>query len=203
MSPFNDQIKAYLPLVCAFSGALFYLGFVLYSELVAIEPGSGTNAAMVAAAPAAQYSSQKEKAPDVDINGLAKLHIFGRYAPPAAKVADEQQPVPEPELDLSALPKTKINLKLSGIGYSANDSRASAIIVTPDGQHDHFVIGEEIITNASVHLIERDRVIIKHNGKLEVLELPDANTGNPNGPNRNRRIAKRNDNRSNQAQVTR
>ena len=94
-------------------------------------------------------------------------------------------------------------MKLSGIGYSANDARASAIIVTPDGQHDHFVIGEEIVANATVHLIERERVIIKHNGKLEVLELPEAGTGNPNLPNRNRRIARRNEPRTNKTQVTR
>ena len=202
MSPLNDQTKSNLAAACALGGALLYLIFVI-SESVLTGGQSPSNAPVVATVTGPTPDGHSDKIPDTDISTLAKLHVFGRYTPPAINVADEKPTVAEPELDLSALPKTKINLKLSGIGYSANDARASAIIVTPDGQHDHFVIGEEIVANATVHLIERERVIIKHNGKLEVLELPEAGAGNPNLPNRNRRIARRNEPRTNKTQVTR
>ena len=202
MSRLNEQLTQKLPLAIALGAAVVYFGFVMFSEIGALAQVDNAGSADSTHKPSVADSNESAEQRMVDITRVADMHIFGRYAPPADKSVEK--PVePEPVLDLSALPKTKINLKLSGIGYTSNDVRAYAIIVKPDGQHDHFVIGEEIIPNATVHLIERERVIIKHNGKLEVLELPDSNVGNPNLSNREQRVARRNDARNNNAQANR
>ncbi|MGR8947868.1 MAG: type II secretion system protein N [Gammaproteobacteria bacterium] len=184
-----QQLKQYLPACAAICLALVYLSTaVLESATLAdskLQQQTGTGPAGLENAPQPAAALV-----DVDFAALPGLHLFGRYSPKSEpelpKIASE------PELDLSALPKTKINLKLSGIGFTSNDNRAYAIIVTPNGQHDHFIIGEEIVPNATVHLIERERVIIKRGGELEVLELPSSNSNTLNLPERNPRIAKNN-----------
>ena len=183
------HIRQTLPALVALAVALIYLGVVIANNIERAH--SLTAPSTQTAAPSQmQLGNAANELNNVDINQLPAMHLFGQYSPaPEKEVVVEQA---QPEIDLSALPKTKINLKLSGIGYTNNNERAYAIIVTPNGQHDHFVIGEEIVPGASVHLIEKGRVIITREGNLEVLELPDTSGGNPNLRNRNTQIARTN-----------
>ena len=143
MSPLNNVVKTDLAAACAFGAALICLVFVIYNKFVVVDENPAAFTAKVVTASTNRAGQHTKPLPAPNFDSLAQLHLFGHYVPPAPTVVEEERAPAEPEVDLSALPKTQMNLKLSGIGYSASDSRASAIIVTPDGQHGHFVIGEE------------------------------------------------------------
>lgn len=110
----------------------------------------------------------------VDYAALADSHLFGIYraSPPdtqqadAAAVVDTESEIPD------SAPETSLNLSLNGVVYSAtNDARA---IISVDGKHRKFAVGDEIKADVVIHAIEQRRVVIRNAGKFETISLPRA-----------------------------
>ena len=104
---------------------------------------------------------------------ISAWHLFGVVTekPIVEQAIDE---VVEDVVDLSEIPETRIPLKLTGIAFAREAHRAFAIVVTPDGAHNEYRAGDDIGTDATVHLVEQHRVVIERDGKYESLSLPEA-----------------------------
>jgi len=101
----------------------------------------------------------------IDIQDVIGLSLFGEYQLPA-KVA------PPPKVVTTA-PKTRLNLQLAGVVASSDPSRSLVIIANRGNQETYFV-GDNINgTQASVHQIFPDRVILDNGGRFETLYLDD------------------------------
>ena len=110
----------------------------------------------------ASTSSNNESVVD-DVTRIVKLNLFGKTEP---KV--KQKPV---ETKVEDAPETRLNLILAGVVASPDKNVAIAIIAN-NGQQVTYGIGDKIEnTRAVLDRIYFDRVLIKHNGRLETLML--------------------------------
>jgi general secretion pathway protein C len=94
---------------------------------------------------------------------IANFHLFGQYSPnkPAAPV------------DSKKLQDTQLALKLQGV-YARPGKQGQAVI-EEGGQQHVYAIGENIGNSGSVlEEIHMDHVVLKRNGNLEKLQLPEA-----------------------------
>jgi general secretion pathway protein C len=100
----------------------------------------------------------------VDINALKTLNLFGKATEKTAK--KEIKP-----LVVEDAPPTRLNLTLSGVAASNDDSVAAAIIENA-GKQETYGVGEKIEgTRAVLRKVMPDRVLIEQSGKLETLML--------------------------------
>ena len=75
--------------------------------------------------------------------------------------------------DYDDLPETQLQLTLEGTAIDPSDKSASlAIIGAPNQESKTYHIGQGIPDGASIHAIEKNRVIIDDNGELERLSMP-------------------------------
>jgi len=98
----------------------------------------------------------------IDINGLTKLNLFGRYQ---VHVVDEEI------IAVKDAPETRLNLILTGVVTSSKKEKGAAIIENT-GKQETYGIGEKIAgTRATLAQVMNDRVLIKQSGRLETLML--------------------------------
>ena len=97
-------------------------------------------------------------------NVIAQWNLFGKV--------ELDKPKPKPLQSVETAPPTKLNLKLRGLFASTNKENARAIIADAKQDEDSYAIGDDVPGGAKVHDILKTKVVLEHNGKLEVLELP-------------------------------
>lgn len=123
--------------------------------------------------PAPQEANQPQQTQIITNNKTAKntdranlaaivaLDLFGSVRP-AAPVANQQ---------VTEAPKTRLNLKLTGVVASSN-SKAGAAIIENKGIQNTYGIGDKIDgTNAVLAEVYAERVIIKNGARHETLML--------------------------------
>lgn len=69
-------------------------------------------------------------------------------------------------------PETSLQLRLYG---RRTGGKGSAIIETPDGQQNSYVIKDEILPNVFLQAVHKDYVVISRRGTLERLTFDDTN----------------------------
>jgi general secretion pathway protein C len=126
--------------------------------------GQETEAAQVASLP-----SFKE---------LAGLNLFGDPGKPEGNDKTEEPR----DVVSSALPTTRLNVKLVGILDNTDNNKDSALIES-GGTAKRYYIGENIAGGASLYSVQADSVVLKRNGSLEVLRYPKVD------PSKNRSSA--------------
>lgn len=106
----------------------------------------------------------------IDIAKIQSLNLFGQYN----DNVDET-----PDVEMSNVPETKLNLILSGLVASDEKSIAAAVIEN-QGKQETYGIGDIIIgTRANLEQVLMDRVIIKQSGRLETLMLDGFDYNQP------------------------
>jgi general secretion pathway protein C len=106
----------------------------------------------------------------IDVAKIQALHLFGFY--------DETEET-TPEVEMSNVPETTLNLILSGLVASDNKNIAAAIIENK-GKQETYGIGETINgTRANLEQVLMDRVLIKQSGRLETLMLDGFDYNQP------------------------
>ncbi|RJG51622.1 type II secretion system protein GspC [Motilimonas pumila] len=97
-----------------------------------------------------------------DVAALRSINMFG--------VFNQQKAAPKKATNTPA-PKTRLNLKLTGLLASTVPANAIAIIEERGSQNTYFIGSKIARTGAVLKEIYKDRVIIEYNGKRETLML--------------------------------
>jgi general secretion pathway protein C len=106
----------------------------------------------------------------IDIAKIQALHLFGFY--------DETEET-TPEVEMSNVPETTLNLILSGL-VASDDKTIAAAIIENQGKQETYGIGETINgTRANLEQVLMDRVLIKQSGRLETLMLDGFDYNQP------------------------
>jgi len=116
----------------------------------------------------------------VDISRIQQLNLFGDAA---------ATPKPVNSAPITDAPETRLNLTLTGV-VSSSDESASTAIIENKGTQAVYGLGEKIEgTNATLQQVYSDRVIIKNGVRNETLMLDgiDYNEANKRRPQRTQR----------------
>lgn len=113
--------------------------------------------------PAVQISNDiRSKPPTYKVENILAAHLFGKRE--RTKQAVEQAP------------KTKLKLSLLGVLATDNDSYARALIQVQSKKMRTYSVGDIIEgTDAALHKVESQRVILDRQGKLESLVMVRKN----------------------------
>ena len=118
----------------------------------------------------------------VDVAKIQSLNLFGLY---------NESDVVEAEIEMANVPETRLNLVLTGLVASDEQSKAAAIIEY-QGKQETYGIGDIIIgTRANLEQVLMDRVLIKQSGRLETLMLDGFDYNQPAKKIANKPAAKR------------
>ncbi len=105
-----------------------------------------------------------------DVSNILSLHLFGKYT---------EEVVEESEVEMSNVPETNLNLTLSGL-VASDDETIAAAIIEHQGKQETYGIGDVIIgTRANLEQVLMDRVLIKQSGRLETLMLDGFDYNEP------------------------
>ena len=88
----------------------------------------------------------------VSINQIPQFHLFGGG-------------------DEGALPETNLQLTLQGVLTDTDPAKSFAIIASAGSPGKVYRSGDTVMGGAQVYSIERDQVILRDQGRLEVLPL--------------------------------
>ena len=163
--------------------SLYLLAFVakLTWSLIPQPQGDVNNRALQSS----QSQSVSSNAKSTNMSSLINLNLFGD--------AQAQAVVEQSQEDVTDVPETKLNLVLSGVVSSTEQSRGAAIIEYRTTQST-YGIGDKIEgTNVTLDEIYTDRVIIKNRLTRETLMLEGIDFDEANR-NRNREISSERDN---------
>jgi general secretion pathway protein C len=106
----------------------------------------------------------------IDVAKIQSLHLFGEY---------NEDSVEEPEVEMSNVPETKLNLVLSGL-VASDDKSIAAAIIEYQGKQETYGVGDVIKgTRANLEQVLMDRVLIKQSGRLETLMLDGFDYNEP------------------------
>jgi general secretion pathway protein C len=109
-----------------------------------------------------KVTKQNTETATISLTGLKTLNLFGLYT-------DKIEEVETTEVENA--PETQLNLTLAGV-VASDDKTTSAAVIENSGKQDTYSPGETITgTRAVLDSVFRDRVILKHAGKLETLML--------------------------------
>ncbi len=72
------------------------------------------------------------------------------------------------------LPKTKLNLTLTGVMTSDSQETASALIQGPDRETVYYRVNDELPGGAILKQVHADRVVVERSGSLENLEFIES-----------------------------
>lgn len=100
-------------------------------------------------------------------NAIAERNLFN--------VSDEIEQKTA-QVDIEALEQTELKLKLLGTVTGSKDKAYAVIEQQKEKQQDLYRIGDSI-QNATVKMILREKVILSVNGKDEILEMEQEDTG--------------------------
>ena len=125
-------------------------------------PAAGDNIV----APANSVSSGVQTSVSADIDAIVNAHMFGL----ADAETEEAGPPPDEDDNLSDTRLTNLSLK----GTVASQRREFSVAVIADGNNDEkvYAIGDAIGSNAKLHAVYADRVVLNENGVLTNLKLP-------------------------------
>lgn len=84
-----------------------------------------------------------------------------------------------PEIDLTLLPETTLELKLQGAFTATENAAAGAIILDDKNIAQIYHIGESLPGNATLESIHSDRVVLKRLGAYETLYFDDPDEEKP------------------------
>ncbi|MFA0812034.1 type II secretion system protein N [Microbulbifer epialgicus] len=98
--------------------------------------------------------------------------------------ADAKKKEDIPEVDLSNLPITQLNIVLSGVLDSSDKSKASALVAEKGKPAKRLYVGDSLPGGAELYSVEVDHVVLRRNGKMEKLTYPEVD-GRPNVPLKN------------------
>jgi len=90
---------------------------------------------------------------------IASFELFGSANEPPKNVVVETQ----------NLPKTQLNLTLTGVMVSSDETKAGALIQGPDKQTLNYKINDELPGGATLKQVLNDRVVVDRSGRLENL----------------------------------
>jgi len=116
--------------------------------------------------PAATSSTRVQAAASSDIQAIVATHMFG--------VADEESvdvaPAPVEDDNLSDTRLTNLSLK----GTVASDIATFSVAIIADGNNEEkvYALDDPIGSNAKLHAVYADRVVLNENGVLTNLKLP-------------------------------
>ncbi|MDH3639453.1 MAG: hypothetical protein OES09_13490, partial [Gammaproteobacteria bacterium] len=121
-------------------------------------------------------SDSRRLAPEyqVNVSSIVASHLFGRQQ----QVVQRQQEAPI----------TRLQLRLLGVMSSPNDTYARALIAVGGDRGEAYRVGDQIAnTDAKLHEISSNLVLLDRSGRLERLELIrenviDAPAGEPQDP---------------------
>lgn len=125
-----------------------------------------------------------EVRPPPNLSEIAGWPLFGtpraEDLDSAAAKAEDQAEAEAPSLE--NLPPATLPLQLKGIAFSADGSRAYAIIGAADGTQREYQAGDELQPGVTLHSLKLREVVISNAGKLESLALPVPDgAGGPGG----------------------
>ena len=100
-------------------------------------------------------------------SAIVKHNLFGTVARDSAPAVTQS---------VAEAPDTQLNLELRGV--LAYDPEASALAIISEGRGEEKVygIGDELPGSATLEEVLADHVILKRNGRLEKLRLPEEST---------------------------
>ncbi len=154
-------VKNFLPTAALFT-AIAILSWTLFDVAQRFVPGMSTTRDFGRAPPATVADTPDG---DYDIKQIVAAHLFG--------VAAQPKPV------VQQAPETRLRLTLLGVVASNRDLRGRAVIASDAAPDRSYAIGDRISgTDAKLHSIEKDRVIIERGKRLEKLSLdrPDIDS---------------------------
>ncbi|UAA38913.1 type II secretion system protein GspC [Paraneptunicella aestuarii] len=109
----------------------------------------------------ARNTPRNNQQQSANINGIQRLNLFGNA---------EEKPVKQ-EVVVTDAPQTNLNLTLTGV-VSSTETQAGAAIIANKGTQVTYGIGEKVEgTNATVHEVYEDRIIIQNGSRMETLML--------------------------------
>ncbi len=97
---------------------------------------------------------------------IASAHLFGDAADKPAPLMEKPDPV-EP------IEETRLNLQLAGVFAFLPAENAIAIISAGSAEQSAYGVGDKISGDTSLEAVYPDHVILRNNGKLEKLALPE------------------------------
>lgn len=104
------------------------------------------------------------RSPTYNVQTIVGANLFGKTETKAAPSVVQQAP------------ETKLKLNLLGVLASANSEYARALIGVQSKQLKAYAIGDQIEgTDAQVHKVESERVILDREGKFESLAMARKN----------------------------
>lgn len=125
-------------------------------------------------------TSTASSGPQNNIDALIALDIFGQ--PPVAQKTDEKP--------LDRVPETKLNLTLTGVVASTIEDGGAAIIARNNTQNT-YGLGDKIDgTQATLHKVFSDRVIISNRGVKETLMLDGIDYAEANKAAQQRQVTR-------------
>jgi general secretion pathway protein C len=116
--------------------------------------------------PVGQTISSSQGSAATDIQDIAAAHMFGE--------AENEFAAVQPVIEDDNLEDTGLsNLALKGTIASPDPAKAAAIITDGANEEKVYLIGDPISSNASLHAVYLDRVVLNENGRLTNLRLPE------------------------------
>ena len=121
------------------------------------------------AVPAGMTVSGSTNAAQTDVSIIANAHLFGVAAPEDA--------VPEAALpatsDLDSLPDARVAFSVKGIVAAADPEFSVAILADQSKEENVYGIGDIIQTGTTLHEVHDRLIVIRQNGALYKMELPN------------------------------
>lgn len=106
-----------------------------------------------------------------NLRTLQQANLFGKAASTARKTTRATpKPVQPAAANQSNKPVTRLNLKLTGLVYAVDQSKASALIASGRKQ-DVYQVSDAILNNVTLESINEDHVVLSNRGRLEILRL--------------------------------
>lgn len=180
-SPFAGTLSKIPHAKIAFVIGIFLLGYIAYlfaqlTWLVLDKPNNN----QVLVNHNTEANSQKRVA-SVNVNALRSLNLFGEYNA-APIIINETE-------DIEDAPETSLNLTLTGV-VASNDESRSAAIIQYNGTQEIYAIDETIKgTRAVLKNVFQDRVHIRHSGRLETLMLDGFDFKETESDRQNQKVA--------------
>lgn len=118
-----------------------------------------------------------------DFREIARWHLFGEAVEDTPVGVDATADADRAELEsLENLPASVAPLQVTGIVSANSAGAARAVIMDSAGRQSENAIGDQLPGNIELHAIERGRVVIRRNGVLEAIALPQPTELMPHRP---------------------
>jgi general secretion pathway protein C len=141
------------------------IGWQLANIIWMLIPGPAAGDAVVV--PTGQVFSGRSDPATADVQAIAAVHLFGEAG------ADEPAPVVAEEYDEDLEDTRLSNLELKGTLASPEPAMSAAIIADGRSEEKVYLIGDPVASNAKLHAVYTDRVVLNENGRLTNLRLPE------------------------------